>query len=152
MRRIFLLPLIAVAAQADVQFHARPMTNAKISAGEARCEIRLMVDQQVEVSLRGDTVSVHTLTGADARDSGSECSAPLPDRPVDGFKLKVEKRHGAVNLVAEPSARNSFTATAFIHNNGPAEQLYQLRITWLLPNPAPPGMSLNNAIHYAGRG
>ena len=152
MRLIFLTMLFAAAAPADIQFHARPITNAKLPRGQGRCEIRLMVDQQVEVSLRGDTIAVHTLTGADARDNGSECSAPLPDRPVEEFALKAEKRHGEVRLVSEPSARNGFTATVFIHDNAPGEGFYQLRISWNLPSEAPPGMSLNNATHYAARG
>jgi len=83
-----------------------------------------MVDQQVEVSLRGDMIGVHTLTGADARDNGSECSAPLPGRMVDGFTMTVKKRHGEVRLVAEPAARNDFTATIFIHDNAAGEGLY----------------------------
>jgi hypothetical protein len=149
---IFLPLLLASPASADVQFHARPMTDAKISRGKAQCEIRLMVDQQVEVSLHGDTIGVHTLTGADARDNGSECSAPLPGRVVDGFTLTVKKRHGEVRLVAEPSARNDFTATIFIHDNASGEGLYDLRISWDTLSAATPGINSNNAIQSAARG
>jgi len=150
--RTFLPLLLALPAVADVQFHARPMTDAKIPRGKAQCEIRLMVDQQVEVSLHGDTIGVHTLTGADARDNGSECSAPLPGRVVDGFTMTVKKRHGEVRLVAEPSARNDFTATIFIHDNAAGESLYDLRISWSTLSAAPPGITSNNAIQSAARG
>jgi len=149
---IYLPMLLALPAGADVQFHAKPMTDAKIPRGKAQCEIRLMVDRQVEVSLRGDTIGVHTLTGADARDNGSECSAPLPGRVVDGFTLTVKKRHGEVRLVAEPSARNDFTATIFIHDNAAGEALYDLRISWNTSPEAPPGITSNNAIQSAARG
>jgi hypothetical protein len=155
---LILLPvLLALPAGADVQFHARPMTDAKIPRGKAECEIRLMVDQQVEVSLHGDTIGVHTLTGADARDNGSECSAPLPGRVVDGFTMTVKKRHGEVRLVAEPSARNDFTATIFIHDNAAGSAhgdsgLFDLRISWNTLSEAPPGINSNNAIQSAARG
>jgi len=149
---IFLPLLLTLPAGADVQFHARLATDAKTPRGQAQCEIRLMVDQQVEVSVHGDTISVHTLTGADARDNGSECSAPLPGRVVDGFTLTVKKRHGEVRLVAEPSARNDFTATIFIHDNASGEGLYDLRISWDTLSAAPPGINSNNAIQSTARG
>jgi hypothetical protein len=154
---IFLPVLLALPAAADVQFHAKPMTDAKIPRGQALCEIRLMVDEQVEVSLHGDTIGVHTLTGADARDNGSECSAPLPGRVVDGFAMAVKKRHGEVRLVAEPSARNDFTATVFIHDNAAGAihgkaGLYDLRISWSTLSMATPGINSNNAIQSTARG
>jgi hypothetical protein len=149
---IFLPLLLALHAGADVQFHAKPMTNAKIPRGQALCEIRLMVDQQVEVSLRGDLIGIHTLTGADARDNGSECSAPLPGRVVDGFTMAVKKKHGEVRLVAEPSAHNDFTATIFIHDNAAGEGLYDLRISWSTLSTTPPGINSNNAIESTARG
>ncbi len=126
------------------------MTNAKIPRGKAQCEIRLIVDKQVEVSLHGDTIGVHTLTGADARDNGSECSAPLPERVVDGFILAVKKHHGEVRLVSEPTSRNAFTATVFIHNNSGGDGLYDLRLSWSVP--PTDAINANNASHSAAHG
>jgi hypothetical protein len=144
--------LLTSPALADIQFHARPMTNAKIPHDKARCDIHLMVDQQVEVSLHGDMIGVHTLTGHDARDDGSECSAPLPDKVVDGFTMEVKKRRGEVKLVSEPSARNNFTATVFIHDNTAGEGQYYLRISWNVPSSPAGDINRNNAIHSAARG
>jgi len=154
MRHVLLLLafVIALPAHADIQFHPRITTGAKIPRGKGQCEIRLIVDRQVDVSLRGDTIGVRTLTGADARDSGSECSAPLPAREVEGFTFAVKKRHGEVSLVEGPSARNNFTATFFIHGNAGGDGLYDVRISWTEPSAAPPGMSMNIAIHFAARG
>jgi hypothetical protein len=149
---ISFLLLLAIPARADIQFHAKLMTNAKLPRGKGQCDIRLMVAGQAEVSLHGDNIGVHTLTGADARDDGSECSAPLPAGAVDGFAFVVKKRHGEVRLVSEPSARNGYTATVFIHNNGGGEERYELRISWNTPSTAPPGMNWNNAIHFAAHG
>lgn len=156
MRRLLILlaglGFIAGPVQADIEFHAKPLTNAKIARGKGQCEIRLMVDAQVEVSLHGDTVRVHTLTGADARDSGSECSAPLPAHDIDGFALTVKKRQGEVKMVAEPSRRNDYTATFFIHGKGKGEGAYELRISWSDPSAAAPGINSNNAFHFAASG
>jgi hypothetical protein len=146
------LTLLALVppARADIQFHARPLTNAKLPRGKAQCEIRLIVDKQVEVSLHGDTVGVHTLIGADARDNGSECSAPLPERVVDDFILTVKKKHGEVRLVSDSTKRNNFTATVFIHNNPGGDGAYDLRISWSAP---PTGaITANNATHTAAPG
>jgi hypothetical protein len=151
--QVFLLLgfFLASPAQADIRFQAKPMTGAKLPSGKAQCEIRLAVDKQVEVSLHGDMVAVHTLTGSDARDNGSECSAPLPAAAMDGFRLEVRKRQGEVKLVMEPSARNDFTATVFIHGNAAGEGLYDLRIWWNTPT-LPSGINSNNAFHFAARG
>ncbi len=154
MRRLYPLSVslfLILPAHADIQFHARQMTDARIPRGKGECIIRLMVDRQVEVSLHGDTIGVHTLTGSDARDDGSECSAPLPDRALDGFTFEAKKRHGEVRLVSEPSGRNNYAATVFIHNNAAGEAQYELRIRWNAP-PAAGAINANNAIHSAARG
>ena len=40
-------------------------------------KIRLQVDNEVEVPVRRDVVTLHTTAGRPARDDGSECNAPL---------------------------------------------------------------------------
>lgn len=146
------LPLLfLIPARADIQFQAKPMTDAKLPRGKAECEIRLIVDRQVDVSLRGDTIAVHTLTGADARNNGSECTAPLPATAVDGFALAVKKQHGAAKLAAEPSPNNNFTAIVSIHSKTAGENLFDLRISWNM-SALPAGINANNAFHFAAVG
>jgi hypothetical protein len=149
MLSFLILLFLVLPVHADIQIHAKPMTDAKLPRGKAVCDIRLIVDRQVDVSLHGDAIGVHTLIGADARDDGSECSAPLPSQPVDGFAFTVKKQHGEAKLAAEPSARNNFTAIISIHSKTPG--LYDLRISWNVST-LPAGINSNNAIHYGGRG
>src|ERR1039457_5386756 len=79
----------ALPALADTRFQARRMTRDDVPLGKGQCDIRLQVDNEVEVSVRGDVVTIRTLAGRDARDDGSECNAPLPDRDIVGFNFQV---------------------------------------------------------------
>ena len=58
MLRLALLLLFCAALPtwADTRFQARRMTRDDVPAGKGQCDIRLQVDKEVEVSLRGDQV------------------------------------------------------------------------------------------------
>ena len=83
--------LLSLPAFADTQFQARKMTRGDVPLGKGQCDIRLRVDNEAEVSVRGDTVSVRTISGRDARDDGSECNEPLPDRNIRSEERRVGK-------------------------------------------------------------
>src|SRR5262249_46576204 len=67
----------ALPALADSQFRIQRMTRTDVPPGKGQCDIRLQVDNEVEVSVRRDLVLIHTLAGQEARDDGSECNAPV---------------------------------------------------------------------------
>lgn len=151
--RLFALLLFALPAWADTQFTARPLANGKPSRGKDECNIRLMVDDAVEVSLHGDRVDVRNITGNGARDAGSECSAPLPDHEFEGFHFEVKEKRNEIHLAAPPAARNGYRAVVFIRDSAPGEGRYEFRIEWKTPTPEPPPeLSFNNAAHSAARG
>src|SRR5271169_4741830 len=100
----------ALPALADTRFQIRRMTRSDVPLGKGQCDIRLQVDNEVEVSVHRDQVIIHTISGRDARDDGSECNAPLPDRDFPGFNFEVIDRRNEIRLLAEPSRRNDFTA------------------------------------------
>src|SRR3982074_432600 len=77
-------------ALADTRFQIRRMTRNDVPNGKGQCDIRLQVDDQVEVMVRGDDVFIRTLSGQDARDDGSECNAPLPPDDLRGFNFEVK--------------------------------------------------------------
>jgi hypothetical protein len=111
------------------------------------------VDDAVEVSIHGDLVEVHNISGGDARDDGSECSAPLPARDFDGFQFSVKERRNEIRLTEPPSMRNGYRATVFIRDSAPGPGAYHFRLSWKAPPPAPPpGMSLNNSVHSTAQG
>jgi hypothetical protein len=159
------LPLLA-----DTRFQVRRMTRNDIPAGKGQCDIQLQVDNEVEVSVRGDMVDIHTISGRDPRDDGSECNAPLPDRDVVGFRFENIESRGEVRLVGEPSRRNGFAAIVHIRDTPSGEGRYHFRISWTMTgrdsNPPPSrrsdefdrprapegGFSWNNTLNFRGVG
>src|SRR5215469_17881696 len=114
---VLLLLGAAIPALADTRFQIRHMTRNDVPLGKGQCDIRLQVDNEVEVSVRRDEVFIRTISGRDARDDGSECNAPLPDRDVPGFNFEVLDRRNDIRLLAEPSRRNNFTAIVAIRDS-----------------------------------
>src|SRR5437870_3106921 len=92
--------LMAAPAFADTQFRVRRMTRNDVPYGKGQCDIRLQVDGEVEVSVRGESVFVRTLSGRDARDDGSECNEPLPGRAPQGFGFEVRDSRGDIRLIS----------------------------------------------------
>ena len=169
----------ALPALADTQFRIRRMTRNDVPLGKGQCDIRLQVDNEVEVSVHGDMAMIHTLAGRDARDDGSECNEPLPDRNLDGFNFEVIDSRNDIRLMAEPSRRNNFTAVVRIRDSSGGEGRYHFRLSWVIGGGPPegrrgfggppddrrgyggppderrgggPGFSWNNTIDFQGRG
>lgn len=130
MGGLALLLLVSLPALADTQFRARRMTRGDVPLGKGQCDIRLRVDNEAEVSVRGDMVYVRTISGRDARDDGSECNEPLPDRLIEGFNFEVRDRRGDIVLLAEPSRRNGFRAIVRIRDSEGGEGRYHFRLSW----------------------
>jgi hypothetical protein len=121
---------IALPAVADTRFRVRQMTRDDVPRGKGQCDIRLQVDNQVEVSVRDDSVYIRTIAGQDARDDGSECNAPLPRRELAGFNFEVKDSRNEIRLVAPPDRRNDYTAVVFIRDSDGGFGRYHFRISW----------------------
>lgn len=175
--RNWLLLLVTVAvlpAWADTQFRVRKMTRTDVPLGKGQCDIRLRVDNEVEVSLRGDMVNIRTISGRDARDEGSECNEPLPSDRVEGFRFEGIDGRGEVRLLAEPTRRNGYQAVVRIRDGASGEEGYHFRLSWMMTGGSdlsrhgsgdfrghgrdddfenrPGGLVWNNADHYTARG
>jgi hypothetical protein len=166
----------AIPALADTQFRIRKMTRDDVPLGRGQCDIRLQIDGEAEVAVRGDTVSIRTISGRDGRDDGSECNAPLPRDPRN-FSYDVRDSRGEIRLIAEPSGRGD-AAVVRIRDSSGGEGRYHFRLSWEMgpggdrpriqddfprrdsdfprrDNDRPDrggGFSWNNAIHYSGSG
>ena len=127
-----LLASAVLPIQADTQFRARRMTRNDVPLGKGQCDIRLQVDNEVEVSVRGDLVSIRTISGRDPRDDGSECNEPLPTRDLQGFNYEVKDSRGEIRLLAEPSRRNDFQAIVRIRDTPSGEGRYHFRLSWMM--------------------
>lgn len=118
------------AAFADTQFQVKRMARSDVPLGKGQCDIRLRVDSEAEISVRGDRVSVRTISGRDARDDGSECNEPLPARSVSGFNFEVRDQRGDIVLLSEPAPRTGYRAVVRIRDNEGGEGRYHFRLTW----------------------
>ncbi|HEV2444942.1 MAG TPA: hypothetical protein VGS58_03435 [Candidatus Sulfopaludibacter sp.] len=127
---IALLALGALPAVADTQFRVRQMTRDDVPRGKGQCDIRLQVDDQVEVTVRGDSVFIHTISGREARDDGSECNAPLPRRDIAGFNFEVKDSRNEIRLTSPPDRRNDYTAVVYIRDTDSGYGRYHFRLSW----------------------
>src|SRR5213595_796568 len=133
MRHSALLVLIAaLPALADSRFQVRRMNRDDVPLGKGQCDIRLQVDNEVEVSVRGDQVFVRTVSGQNARDDGSECNAPLPNRDIEAFNFEVKESRNEIRLLAEPSRRNDFSAIVRIRDGSGGFGRYHFRLSWAM--------------------
>ena len=123
---------VARPAKADVEFQVKRMTRNDVPAGKGQCDIRLQVDGEVEVTFRGDRVRVHTISGKEARDDGSECNQPMPNRSFGGFNFEVLDRRDQIDLVGSPDGRNAYGALVRIRDGSSGYGRYHFRVSWQL--------------------
>ncbi len=156
------IALIALCASlpalADAGFHVRPLTRDDVPPGRGQCDIRLQIDGEAEVSLQRDFVRIRDGSGRAPLDDGSLCNAPLPERPLEGFRFAVKAGRGQVRLLAEPARRNEFTAVVRIHDPAGRYGRYHFRLSWDMAAsedraaPAAGAFAWNNVLHYSSRG
>jgi len=158
----------ALPVSANTQFRVQKMTRTDVPLGKGQCDIRLRIDGEVEITLRGDLLSVRTISGRDARDDGSECNEPLPNRPVEGFQFEGIDGRGEVRLISGPTRQTDYQAIVRIRDNQSGEDRYHFRFSWLITGGVSPdhdrfdhlrdgdnrpgGLAWNNALHFGGRG
>ncbi len=108
------------------------MTREDVPPGKGQCDIRLQVDGEAEVTIRGDLAAIRTISGRDARDDGSECNALLPNRDITGFRFEVIDSRNEIRLTAEPSRRNQFGVIVHIRDTSGGEGRYHFRLSWAM--------------------
>jgi hypothetical protein len=147
------------------------MTRDDVPVGKGQCDIRLQIDGEAEVSVRGDMVYIRTISGRDGYDDGnSECNEPLPARDLQGFNFEVKESRNEIRLLAEPSRRNNFAAIVRIRDTSGGQGRYHFRLSWQLTGGGGssgerrgfggppderrggPGFSWNNTIDFRGQG
>lgn len=167
--RVIALALLAViSAWADSHFRVQLTPRTDVMSLKQQCDIRLKVDDQVEVKIHKDQVQIHTLSGQDAHNDGSECTAALPGHEAPGFAFQAIDGRGEVRMLAAPSRENDFSAVVRINDPGSGVGRYHFRLTWndsgvgpeahrgekdsQPPPGGPPGFAWNNVTTYSGRG
>ena len=163
--------LAAIPASADSRFRITVIAHPELPPGKGQCDIRLEIDNEVRITVRRDQVLIHTVSGEDARDDGSDCNVPLPDRNVQNFAVVPLDNRSEIRVLERPSARNDFAVVVRILDSAAGFGRYHFRLSWDSspvssidnspprrqqddtehPN-APEGFVWNNAITYRGHG
>lgn len=112
-----------------IEFRARPTRDYSPNAREGWCSVRVWVDDEVHVYLRGDRVRFENLRGRRPYDAGTECSGPLPQGPMR-FRFRGIDGRGDVDLVEEPSRRNGYTSWVRILDRKGGGEEHHFRIYW----------------------
>jgi len=123
------MALFSLTLMADTQFQVRQTTRRDIPVGVGQCDIRVMIDDEADVVVRGNLVQIHPLRGAEGRDAGSECNAPLPARAISGFNFQVMDERGQVSLLSQPTGRSN-TAVVRIRDSQGGAGRYHFRLSW----------------------
>jgi hypothetical protein len=97
---------------------------------EGRCEVRMWVDHQAELRIRGDGIIVRTVEGARSYDEGSACSHPLPYNSIRDFQVRQTAGRNRVNLVQQPNRMNNYTALFSINDDQGGGDHYAFEVTW----------------------
>jgi hypothetical protein len=168
---IALAVLAAVPARADSRFRITIMARPELQPGKGQCDIRLEIDNEVAITVRRDMVLIHTLSGEDARDDGSDCNAPLPAGDMPGFAVRTVDSRAEIQVLQRPSAHNDYAVVLRILDAAPGFGRYRFRLSWdAAPGtaadnppprrqpsdpgrpPTPDGFVWNNATTYKGHG
>lgn len=120
----------AVPGVADTSFTARRMTRNDVPSGKGQCDIRLRVDNEVEMAIRGDRVEIRTIAGQDPTDAGSECNFPLPVGLISNFRWEKRDGRGRVELLEEPTPRSGNRAIFNIRDADGGAGRYHVRLNW----------------------
>lgn len=121
---------LSAALLANVQeIRPRPNNHWGRDRGQGEMNIRLRVDEEVDVIVRGDRILVRTLSGAWVQDLGSDYSAALPQREV-AVQFSKRRGRGRAWLLEEPNRRNGFAARFRISDPMGGEGNYHIRLRY----------------------
>jgi hypothetical protein len=95
------------------------------------CMVRLTVDDEVVVHIRGWRIAFETLRGRQAADQGTECSQPMPvGSALANFRFRGIDGRGNVELIEQPGSGNSYTARVRVSDPKGGDEGYTFRVEW----------------------
>ncbi|HYI97538.1 MAG TPA: hypothetical protein VEX68_28630 [Bryobacteraceae bacterium] len=98
---------------------------------DGTCRIRVRIDDDSDVELRGDQLRIRVLRGGPGRDEGSECNAPLPvSGEIRDFRFRGIDGRGNPRLVQEPSRRNYYVAVVNVQDPKGGDGGYTFELSW----------------------
>lgn len=114
----------------DNSFTPRQMGGYQEGRRDGKCTIRVRIDDEADVELRGNRVIIHVVKGAPGRDEGSECNSPLPYGGLSNFQFRGVDGRGQVRLVQEPRDSNRWSAVVNIVDSKGGDEGYTFDLTW----------------------
>jgi hypothetical protein len=112
-------------------FQVRRSNDYSENRRDGRCRVRVRIDDEADVELRGDTIRIHVIKGGPGRDEGTECNAPLPTSGnITNFRFRGIDGRGTPRLVQEPAARNYYVAVVNIQDPRGGSEGYTYELTW----------------------
>ena len=121
---------VATPSFARVQeIRPKPNSNWGRDRGMGEMNIRLHLEEEAEIEVRGGRVFIRTLSGAWAREYGSNMSAPLPQRATT-VEMSRRRGRGRVWMVEQPTAKNRFTFIFRIEDTRDGEGRYHIRLRY----------------------
>lgn len=87
------------------------------------------VDDEVQLTIRGNNVETRTISGSEFRNETFNFTSPLPNRNVT---VQVNKKDGRgdVRVLQQPSRSNNYTAVIQIQDKKGSNDRYELDIYW----------------------
>ncbi|MBV9743721.1 MAG: hypothetical protein JO099_08150, partial [Acidobacteriia bacterium] len=83
---------------------------------------------------------------------GSTCTAALPNRAIEDFRLAKQRGRGEVILISAPARESDYQTVVRILDRGSGESHYEFRLSWRVPEQPEGGLVFNNAFHFAAGG
>jgi hypothetical protein len=139
-KRLLLLLTVAgsfAIVKVSAQDQPRKMTPVRGGAPDrGKCTLEVVVDGAVEVEIRGDTATLHNLSGALPRWRRFECTGPLPRHP-DDFRFAGVDGRGRQQLLLGPE--DGGTAVVRIEDDAGGSEGYTFDIMWVTASHPVPG-------------
>jgi len=100
------------------------------SSPRGRFDIRLHVDDIVDVWIQADKARFQVRKGSRPTDAGSEYSQAVPAKKLLSFRLTKMDGRGTIRLVESPTEKNGYTAWIRISDPRGGQDRYHARLTW----------------------
>ena len=91
---------------------------------------RGMVDDKLQLVIRGATIEHKTVSGKSQPDGVFSFTVPLPQQAVTVSVPRFEGRSKKISVIQQPTADNQFTAIVEITDEGGGARDYFLEIAW----------------------
>jgi hypothetical protein len=88
------------------------------------------VDSEIEIRIRGNSVTYRTLSGSTLRSVRIDGSRGIP-REDGQIVVDQEMGRGTVSVIEQPSARNNYTAVIRVHDPRSGYGRYEFDVRWI---------------------